>query len=206
MRKIFIDGGANSGQSTRSFLEQWPNSSEYEIFMFEPNSKPPVIYGDKTTLIRKAIWTYDGQIDFYEKGPSSQGNTMLLEKTNLEDRDYSSRTVDCISLSEWITANFKKEDYIILKLDIEGAEYEVIKDLEKNKTFKYIDMFFCEIHGLKCGKDFKESMDLIHICNSNDLVPHRWDGNTFRFKNYQKKIYSEEHMKNEFKKWKKRGL
>ena len=206
MRKIFIDGGANVGQSTRSFLKQWPDSKEYEIFMFEPNSKPPTIYGNKTTLIRKAMWIYDGQIQFYEKSNSSQGNTMLVEKTNLENRNYKPRAVECISLSRWIVTNFTKKDYIILKLDIEGAEYEVMKDLEENKVFKFIDIFFCEIHGLKCGKTFEQSIELIDICRNNNLTPHRWDGDAFKFKNYQKKYYSEEYMKNEFKKWNKRGL
>ena len=58
MRKIFIDGGANKGQSTKAFLNQWPNAEEFEIFMFEPNSSPPRIQGRKTKLIREAIWIY----------------------------------------------------------------------------------------------------------------------------------------------------
>tara|TARA_A100001201_G_C4087399_1_gene200967 strand:+ start:283 stop:903 length:621 start_codon:yes stop_codon:yes gene_type:complete len=206
MRKIFIDGGANKGQSTESFLREWPNSEEFEVFMFEPNSKSPKIYGDKTTLIKKAIWIYDGQIQFHEKNPSSEGNTLLMEKVYLENKIYRTKTVDCISLSDWIKSNFSKEDYIILKLDIEGAEYEVMRHLEENNIFDFVNIFFCEIHGLKCGKSYEESMELVEICHKNKLIPYRWNGETFKFEEYKDRIYSEEHMKSEFKKWKKRGL
>jgi len=82
MRKIFIDGGANRGQSTYAFLEQWPEAEEYEIFMFEPNTGKPVVRGDKTTLIRKALWIHDGSITFYEKTSWSEGNTLIKEKTS----------------------------------------------------------------------------------------------------------------------------
>ena len=35
-RKIFIDGGANKGQSTDKFLKYTPDSNKFEVYMFEP--------------------------------------------------------------------------------------------------------------------------------------------------------------------------
>tara|TARA_B100000282_G_C31657657_1_gene456017 strand:+ start:357 stop:980 length:624 start_codon:yes stop_codon:yes gene_type:complete len=206
MRKIFIDGGANIGQSTKNFLNQWPEAEQFEIFMFEPNSSPPKIWGNKTKLIRKAIWVHDGNILFYEKGPSSQGNTVLEEKTKKEIRAWRQNKVKCISLSDWIKNNFNKQDYIILKLDIEGAEYEVMKDLDQSGVFEYVDLFFCEIHGLKCGKSFDESVELLDICSKYNILPYRWDGDTFNYKKYKNRTYTKEHLTNEYNKWKKRGL
>ena len=213
MRKIFIDGGANQGQSTRAFLKQWPRSMEYEIFMFEPEPQgnlksllTSMLMNKKIKLHPEAIWTYDGKITFYEKRSGSEGNTLLKEKTKQDTKLFSKREVSCICLSKWIKENFTKEDYIILKLDIEGAEYEVMKDLDQNGIFEYIDKFFCEIHGLKCGKSFEESMELINICTKNKIIPYRWDGNTFRYDIYRTKKYSKDHMIKEYDKWKKRGL
>ena len=45
MRKIFIDGGANKGQSTRAFLKQWPKSKEFEIYMFEGKAPSTALMG-----------------------------------------------------------------------------------------------------------------------------------------------------------------
>ena len=206
MRKVFIDGGANKGQSTKKFLSVWPDSDQYEIFMFEPNSKAPWISGKKTNLIRKALWIYDGEIDFYEKQPNSEANTILKEKTNLSKAKFKKHTVKCISLSKWVLDNFTKKDHIVLKLDVEGAEYEIIKDLYNNECLQFIDIIFCEIHGLKCGKSYDESLELIKLCNSINLNIYNWDADTFVYKTYKLDEYNEEFLNKEYEKWKKRGL
>jgi len=212
MRKIFIDGGANKGQSTRSFLREWPNAKDFEIFMFEPSPKGEVLNilksleNNKISLEPNAIWTHDGEITFYEKASGSQGNTLLHEKTQKEKRSFTHRKIKCISLSKWIKDNFSEDDYIILKLDIEGAEYDVLPDLKENKVLSFIDLFFCEIHGSKCGKSFEESMELLDICSEAGLVAYRWNGETFKFKEYKERVYTKKHLNKEFAKWKKRGL
>lgn len=204
MRKVFIDGGANNGQSTKAFLKEWPDSNEFEIFMFEPNSKPPLLKGKKTKLIRKAIWIYDGEITFFEKHPNSQGNTLLKEKVEKDKRTYKEKSVECVSLSNWIKQNFNKKDTIILKLDIEGAEYEVIKDLYKNEIFKFIDVFFCEIHGLKCGKGIDETKDLLKLLENANIKPYVWDSEIFKYAEFKNNYYTNELIEKEYKKWKKR--
>lgn len=206
MRKVFIDGGANKGQSTKKFLSVWPDSDQYEIFMFEPNSKAPWIRGSKTKLVRKALWIYDGEIDFYEKQPNSEANTILKQKVSLSKARFEKHTVKCISLSKWILDNFKKDDYIILKLDVECAEYKIIKDLHENRCLSFVNLLFCEIHGLKCGKNYDESLDLVKLCNSNNLNIYNWDADTFAYDTYQTDEYNEEFLNKEYKKWKKRGL
>jgi len=211
MKKIFIDGGANIGQSTRSFLKQWPESETFEIYMFEPK---PTRRLKKTNeafknveLLPAAVWIYDGEIDFFEKATGSQGNTLIHEKTIREPtRKYKKFTVKAISLSNWIKTNFSREDYIILKLDVEGAEYEIIEDLYQTGVLEYIDMFFCEIHGLKCGKDFKSSKRLVEMCEEKGLTLYCWGAETFKYKSFKSRYYSDEKLKKEFKKWKERGL
>ena len=206
MRKVFIDGGANTGQSTKKFLSVWPDSNQYEIFMFEPNSKAPYIRGSKTKSIRKALWVYDGEIDFYEKQPNSQANTILKQKVNLSKAKFKKHTVECVSLSKWISDNFAKDDYIILKLDVEGAEYEIIKDLHNKDSLQFINIMFCEIHGLKCGKSYDESLELIKLCNSINLNIYNWDADTFVYDTYELYEYNEEFLSKEYEKWKERGL
>lgn len=206
MRKVFIDGGANKGQSTAKFLKEWPNSNEFEIFMFEPNSIPPQIKGENTKLIRKALWIYDGEIEFYEKRPSSEGNTLIEKKSKIDKNNFKKHIVQCLSLSNWINSNLTKDDYVVLKLDVEGAEYEIIKDLETNGCFDLVDVLFCEIHGLKCGKTYEESLELITICESSGLKLYSWDASSFKYKTYEKRFYDEKLLTEQFDKWKKRGL
>lgn len=54
--------------------------------------------------------------------------------------------VESIDLSKWIIENFKKTDLIILKLDIEGSEYPVLKKMFENKSIEYVNYAFVEWH------------------------------------------------------------
>ena len=43
-------------------------------------------------------------------------------------------------------SSFAKEDYVILKLDIEGSEYAVLRSLLKNRAMDLVDKLYGEIH------------------------------------------------------------
>ena len=212
-KKVFIDGGANVGQSTDAFLSQWPHSEEFDIFMFEPTKGSCrllnlnyVSKNSKITLEKKAMWIKDGTINFFTKGDLSQGNTLSEEKTKKEKRQYTKQEVQCINLSRWIQDSFSRDDFLILKMDIEGAEYEVLEHLSKSGALEMIDVLFMEIHGLKCNKSFEESCALVEIANSHGLILYSWGAETFEYSNYKDNIYDRFKLEKEYKKWADRGL
>ena len=49
------------------------------------------------------------------------------------------KTIPVIDLSQWIIDTFSEDDYIIFKLDVEGAEYEILRKMLNDKAFAYID-------------------------------------------------------------------
>jgi FkbM family methyltransferase len=54
--------------------------------------------------------------------------------------------VDCIDLAAWIKSNLKKENYNVLKLDIESSEYELLPHLLQHNVDEYIDKWYVEFH------------------------------------------------------------
>jgi FkbM family methyltransferase len=54
--------------------------------------------------------------------------------------------VECIDFSKWIKDNFSKEDYIFLKMDIEGSEYKILPKMINDGTISYIDALVIEWH------------------------------------------------------------
>ena len=48
-------------------------------------------------------------------------------------------TIPIIDLSLWIQENTYKDDYVILKLDVEGAEFDILRKMIKDGTFQWID-------------------------------------------------------------------
>jgi len=150
-RYIFIDGGAHRGESIEWFersaiFSQYP----WEIFAFEPNSVliPSIssnICASYLTILNKAIWTYDGVVNFY-LGRETDGSSVLGCK-KIGGLSEVPIKVDCVDFGQWMKRNFSQHDYILVKLDIEGAEYQVLDWMLSNGTISYIDALFVEFHN-----------------------------------------------------------
>lgn len=146
MEKIFIDLGYNIGQSTSFFHKLVPDSNEYKIHAFEPDSRnnSKFDYSLPINYYKQAAWVYDGVIKFYLGSLSFASTINSTKTTNVNTDNYTE--VECIDLSNFIINNFNKQDYIILKVDIEGAEYQLLEHLITTQAIEYIDDLFVEFH------------------------------------------------------------
>jgi len=171
MRKIFIDCGANNGCSLKLFSYVFSDYRDFSVYSFECSDSfynELVVNGRKInfkdfTPIKKAVWISDGK-KRYDGWQLSDTNT-----------DNDGDGVDCINISEFIMNNFSKEDYIIFKIDIEGAEYKVIDRMYKDGTLSYINEFYGELHGPKKGYTEQDNVDLLNKLNEFNLIMYNWD-------------------------------
>jgi len=149
MKKYFINCGGHDGGSARWFRDVIDKKSEYHIHSFEPDPRFMRSYLDlkNHTFHRKAIWIYDGRIDFYLSNTNLGNGSSLLKtkKTGYLDKK-NPIGIQCIDFSQWIKKHFQKEDDIILKLDIEGAEYEVLNKMIEDDTLCYINELMISWH------------------------------------------------------------
>ena len=164
LRKVFIDCGANDGCSVRKFKRIVSNWEDYEIYSFEPNpSFAKDIENSGATLIEKAVWIEDGEVDFFivtvdNKGKENMrtgASTLNPRKNewNLDGRHIESEVyrVESVDLSKWVLNNFSKENKIILKMDIEGSEYDVLDKMIDDGSLEFVDELWIEFHTYKCG-------------------------------------------------------
>jgi hypothetical protein len=94
------------------------------------------------TVLNKAIWVSDGTLEFHMESDISGSNSLIKDPK----RDYKSITVESFDFSRWLEHSFSIDDYVILSMDIEGAEYEVLDKLLKDETIKYLDRLYVELH------------------------------------------------------------
>jgi len=147
MKKVFIDGGAHEGESVDLFFKSYPDAQEYEIHSFEPNPDMHELLEKKRTILHKVgLWGGNEQKEFF-KGKFSEGSTFLKMKVSGKVDYNNPIMVECVCLSEWIRGNFNRDDYIVLKLDIEGAEYSVLDDMINTGTIHWINELLGELHG-----------------------------------------------------------
>ena len=179
--KLFIDCGGYDGCSAIKFLLKNP---EYDVITFEPNSEMWDYYKDiPTKLIEKAVMHYDGVVDFTIDPIDGDGSSVIKEKkidaTNkVSNGECPIRSVACVDLSAFIKKQSKKYAEIILKLDIEGAEYKVIQKVVDDGTLDFIDKIYAEFHWKKMGLE-KSMHDGIVSLIQKKLVEEEWDALEF---------------------------
>ena len=67
--------------------------------------------------------------------------------------------VNCVDLAKLLKDNFSMEDLIIVKMDIEGTEYDILIDLIKKEALKLVDYIAVEFHEFV--SPFKKPEDVL---------------------------------------------
>ena len=201
--KIFIDCGAHCGESILEAKRRFGN--DIKIYSFEANTNLAEALIDhfkndsNVKIENKAFWTDDSFIEFYLSTSWSDGSSVYKEKNSGGISENILLKVPCIDLSSFINS-FDKDDYIILKLDVEGAEYEILNKMIEDGTIKRINELHGEFHPDKINKpEIKvlEEKVTTYLSNNNikfniwELVgnsPKAIDRNIWKDKYEMKKI------------------
>jgi FkbM family methyltransferase len=169
---LFLDCGSNIGQGFEFFRKYYPTEL-YDYVLFEPNpycfqilkEKYSGLSVDGVQLRNVAVGIHNGEIDFYgleetQGGIYSVGGSILAAHnsglyTNSGNSSIQVRSINFIDyLSDFI--NQKKYSAIILKLDIEGGEYQILDSLEKSEMFDFFETIYVEFHAQYMNKEFSQ--------------------------------------------------
>jgi len=174
-----IDCGASVGDITNIFQSMGAN-----VIAFEPNehafkvlqtrfaNNPRVkciqkgVSGAKSAGIKKLF--------LHEKADENQvvystGSSIIKSKSNVNKNNFVD--IELINLCEFLT--IFKRDVKILKIDIEGAEVELLNDLMDHNLLKNIPYVFVETHENKIPdlriptEKLKERIEKEHYTNVN---------------------------------------
>ena len=139
---VIVDCGSNIGMSVLFFKKLYPTA---RIVAFEPDPSTFAILSKNVSqngladieLHQVALGDTDGMAEFY-RGTGAGGLIMSLMKERLADGKIN---VPVRRLSQFIN-----EDVDLLKLDIEGAEDQVMSDLASNGKLNLIGQIHLEYH------------------------------------------------------------
>jgi len=158
-RHIFIDGGGNDGCSVIKFLLMRPR---YQCVSFEPNPELAKFYkwlpGD---LIAQGLSSKTERKVLYLDTDDADGSTVIESKPvyfGQSKRDAEQRIeISCISIVDFLRSFDPKTDYIVLKLDVEGSEYEILEAILRNEMLEYLNELHIEFHSNRMpGKEEQE--------------------------------------------------
>lgn len=176
----FIDCGGHDGCSVVKFLAERPG---FKCISFEPNPAFTSLYSWlPTTLMRKAVSTYDGTVSFTVDPLDGDGSSIVSGKNvvwdgSMANADCPTVTVDCVDLSGFIARTVRPEDYLCLKVDVEGAEYEIFPKMLRDGTISLVDELYAEFHWHKCGVPQAQHDELVRQLEAH-LPLRDWDART----------------------------
>jgi FkbM family methyltransferase len=157
-RNVFLDIGGNKGQGLRKFIEMYQMDESWTIETFEPeilcelsNSVSDL---RNVKVNNAAIWTYTGKVTFsrYEKNLEGGSVECLMSEGCCSDpisegyRPHDNKIeVDCVGITE-LLSNYSNDDFIVMKMDVEGAEFEILRKALSDGSLSKINEIYVEFH------------------------------------------------------------
>jgi FkbM family methyltransferase len=170
MSKIFLDCGTHLFQGFKQFVSMYNINSDWECYAFEAN---PITYniskstyeelikiGFKINHLNSALSNNNGNIKV-NCAMSPEGDSFTNQGSNIlknppsRDKVYGGIfnydnskefTVNTINFSEFLKKVTNEEDFVLIKMDIEGSEFDVLDSLIESGDFKLIDEIYVEFH------------------------------------------------------------
>jgi len=140
------NGGGRNGAKTYSILRGFGSDGTWEVIVIEANADMRLRLGYlKTEALRKglvkkftlynstAIATDTGYVDFYYEtaqheplGNNYRGATIMHDMS--KTRGTKPRKIPALALVDMFDAhNIKSEDLVVVKMDVEGLEFELLR-------------------------------------------------------------------------------
>ena len=154
--KIFFDIGAGNGGSLQYFKKHNPNFFEFMIYCFEPvKSNVDLLkqYVEENkfrnvVVLPEAAWVCDGIETFYP-GTSWKSGTFYPNKTTGGITSKDSMKVRTTDIAKFISQECFSTDQIWMKINAEGAEYQIIEHLHSHNLISWIDRWYVNWHVKK---------------------------------------------------------
>ena len=142
-RPIVVDVGSASYGEDASIPALVEEFQPHALLGYDPSTTAGE-YRLGDTLVResqRAVWIFDGSVRFTRAGLGG----------HVESGDYGSQ-VACIDLAGLLEelAKFYPENPLVLKLDCEGAEYELVPHLVRREADRLLELALIEWHCADC--------------------------------------------------------
>ena len=194
-RRIYVDLGANLYESSIGnwFRASYPDAGTYKVYAFEAERKYDDSYAGHpdVTLLHYAVSTANGTVPWghqakkggrtrsgFALGPGGRRRRLASSHNLVQDG-----TRPAIDIADWLRRTVRPDDFVVVKMDIEGAEYDVVPHLLREKVADLIDELFLEVHTETnscckpphdAGRHRPDAMRLLQSLRDAGVYAHEW--------------------------------
>ncbi len=137
---LMIDCGYNLGGYSRAWLDAHPGG---RVYAFEPCPPEGMVLHNGVELLRKAAWVRGGEATLHMSS-RLDGHSLMAGKKRATG---VLRTVPCVDFARWVLDTVPEGAAAECKMDIEGAELEVVPRMLELGAFSRISSLLLELHG-----------------------------------------------------------
>jgi FkbM family methyltransferase len=197
-KKIFIDCGTHMFQGFNKFVEILKIDKDWKCYSFEAN---PITYnvskniyldlinnGYDITHENVALSTTNGEVvincQLLNENATGVGSNILFPPPprdiiwgdfNYLDYKISVKSIDFIDFLKTVCS---KDNYVAVKMDIEGSEFDILDKLMDEFDVSFINEIYVEFHErfFEDIEKYKEKKTkYINFFNENGVVFHEWE-------------------------------
>lgn len=191
--KYFIDCGGHFGEGLKHFIDQYNVDKTWRVFTFEPNKESYEILKNFSykeipiTVLNSGIWIKNDKLKFNPE-TCPQGDKTGSGSTFIDQNDWNikipgnsgagdfneSYEIDVIDLSAFLES-LSEPEFVLVKMDIEGSEYTVLRHLIEKRTIQIINDLHCEFHDWAMKSETKQTTDaLVNEIKNLGVNINRW--------------------------------
>ncbi|GKT96655.1 FKBM family methyltransferase [Colletotrichum tofieldiae] len=173
-RYIFVDLGANRADSLEAFLQHentkfsydfpspsWATHEDADIYLFEANphfNSDLIKAKERYTAEGKTIQIFpatvadviDGTRTFYldtvNEAHDYWGSSTYANHGDVISSKSNGTELTAVNIARWLLMNTLPRDFVVVKMDIEGAEYDLVPHFAEMKAWTVIDHLLIEWH------------------------------------------------------------
>ncbi|KAJ7961151.1 Methyltransferase [Quillaja saponaria] len=197
-RYVYVDVGARSyGSSIGSwFKKQYPKQNKtFEVYAIEADKSFHQEYGLKkgVTLLPYAAWVKNETLTFEINGDPRQkvqdkgrgmGRIQPLQSSG--DFDGEVDKIQGFDFANWLKSIVSEKDFVVIKMDVEGTEFDLIPKLFETGAICLVDEIFLECHynrwqrccpgqrSPKYEKTYGQCLELFTSLRKSGVLVHQW--------------------------------
>jgi len=172
----FLDCGSHIGESI--LLARSLFGNDINIKCFEPVPYLATRLSDlykndrRIDVFNVAVWDKEAEIDLYISSECSDGSSLFKDKTSAKiGEPIKVKTID---LSYFIKKSVPLSHKLILKLDVEGAEYDILIKMINDGTISRVSELYGEWHSDRIPSLMDKAQYVYHWLDSNKIVMRAW--------------------------------
>ena len=192
-RRIYVDLGANLYESSIGnwFRASYPDAGTYKVYAFEAERKYDDSYAGHpdVTLLHYAVSTANGTVPWghaAKKGGRTRSGFALGpggRRLGSSHNIVQDGTRPAIDIADWLRRTVRPDDFVVVKMDIEGAEYAIVPHLIAEGVGPLIDELFIEVHTetntcckppRDAGRHRADALRLIQRLRDAGVYAHEW--------------------------------